>query len=191
MSFTNNKYGTLELIIGPMYAGKSTELIRIINRYKCLKKSILVINHSFNNRYNSTNLTTHNKEEIDNCIIVSKLENIELDHKEIFDNAEVIVIEELQFFEDAFYYVSKWCDNNGKHLICAGLDGDFERKPFGDVLKLIPHAEKIIKLTALCEKCGDGTPAIFSKRIIANTDKTLVGSSEYYIACCRKHYNED
>jgi thymidine kinase len=191
MSFTNNKYGTLELIIGPMYAGKSTELIRIINRYKYLKKSILIINHSFNNRYNSTNLTTHNKEEIKNCIIVSKLEDIEKNYKDIFDNVDVIVIEELQFFEDAFYYITKWCDNDGKYLICAGLDGDFERKQFGDVVKLIPHAEKITKLTALCEKCGDGTPAVFSKRIIDNIDTTLVGSSEYYIACCRKHYNED
>ena len=174
-----------------MYAGKSTELVRIINRYKCLKKNILVINHSFNNRYNSSNLTTHNKEEIENCIIVSKLEEIEINYKILFDETNVIVIEELQFFEDAYFFITKWCDKNGKHLICAGLDGDFERNPFGDILRLIPHAEKIIKLTALCVKCGDGTPAIFSKRIINNTNKTLVGSLEYYIACCRKHYNED
>ena len=187
----SSKYGSLELIIGPMYAGKSTELIRIINRYKCLKKNILVINHSFNNRYNSSNLTTHNKEVIENCIIISKLEEIEINYKTLFEEIDVIVIEELQFFEDAYFFITKWCDKNGKHLICAGLDGDFERKPFGDILKLIPHAEKIIKLTALCVKCGDGTPAIFSKRIIKNTDKTLVGSSEYYTACCRKHYNED
>ena len=185
------KYGTLELIIGPMYAGKSTELIRIINRYRSLGKSILVINHIFNNRYNSNNLTTHNKEEIENCIIVSKLEEIEINHKNIFDSVDVIVIEELQFFEDAYNFVTKWCDINGKNLICAGLDGDFERKPFGDVLRLIPHSEKIIKLTALCVRCGDGTPAIFSKRIISNTNKMLVGGSEEYAACCRKHYIEN
>lgn len=185
-----NKYGTLELIIGPMYAGKSTELIRIINRFKCLKKSILVINHIFNNRYNSSNLTTHNNEIVENCIIVSKLEEIETNYKDLFNNIEVIVIEELQFFGDAYKYITRWCDEYGKHLICAGLDGDFKREPFGDVLKLIPHAEKIIKLNALCVKCGDGTPAIFSKRIINNNDTTLVGSSEYYTACCRKHYNE-
>jgi len=185
-----NKYGTLELIIGPMYAGKSTELIRIINRFKCLKKSILVINHILNNRYSSSNLTTHNNEIIENCIVVVKLKEIEDNYKNIFENIDVIVIEELQFFDDAYYYITKWCDENGKYVVCAGLDGDFERKPFGDVLRLIPHAEKITKLNALCVKCGDGTPAIFSKRIITDNNKTLVGSSEYYTACCRKHYNE-
>jgi thymidine kinase len=69
--------GYLELIIGPMYAGKSTELIRIINRYKCLEKNIIVINHTFNNRYGSSGLTTHNKEKFDQCLIVSKLGAIE------------------------------------------------------------------------------------------------------------------
>jgi thymidine kinase len=185
-----NKYGFLELIIGPMYAGKSTELIRIINRFKCLKKTILVINHIFNNRYSTVNLTTHNKEEVANCVVVSKLQDIENNYKEIFENSEVIIIEELQFYEDAYSYIIKWCDENGKYIVCAGLDGDFERKPFGHVLALIAHAEKITKLNALCEKCGDGTPGVFSKRIIESKDKTLVGSLEYYIACCRKHYNE-
>lgn len=68
--------GYLELIIGPMYAGKSTELIRIINRFKCLKKNIIVINHSINNRYGSTDLTTHNKEKIDKCIILNQLKEL-------------------------------------------------------------------------------------------------------------------
>jgi ABC-type methionine transport system ATPase subunit len=67
------KQGYLELIIGPMYAGKSTELIRIINRYKCLNKNIIVINHKLNNRYGSIKLTTHNKEIVDNCIIFENL----------------------------------------------------------------------------------------------------------------------
>ena len=73
-----NKQGYLELIIGPMYAGKSTELIRIINRYKCLNKNIVIINHTFNNRYGSVGLTTHNKQNVDNCVILSMLKDLEL-----------------------------------------------------------------------------------------------------------------
>lgn len=177
--------GYLELIIGPMYAGKSTELIRIINRYKCLKKNIIIINHCFNNRYGSNGLTTHNKETIDNCIIVNKLS--EIDNK-IINNIDVIIIEELQFFEDAYDLVTYWCDILNKTIIGAGLDGDFMKKPFGDVLKLIPHSDKITKLCALCKKCGDGTLAHFTKRITNESEKTLVGSDDIYEAVCRKHF---
>ena len=65
-------------------------------------------------------------------------------------------------------------DNFKKHVICAGLDGDFNRQPLGDVLRLIPHCDDIVKLKALCKKCGDGTPALFSKRIVNNDKTTLV-----------------
>ncbi len=181
--------GRLELIIGPMYAGKSTELVRIINRFKCLNKSVIVINNSLNNRYDSINLTTHNNQQIANCIVLSNLNMLEVNYKELFDKTNIIIIEELQFFSDAFECITKWCDVDNKYVIAAGLDGDFNRNPFGDVLRLIPHAESITKLTALCKKCGDGTEAIFSKRIVANKELQLVGSDDMYEACCRKHYN--
>jgi thymidine kinase len=177
--------GYLELIIGPMYAGKSTELIRIINRYKCLKKNIIIVNHILNNRYGSLGLTTHNKECVDNCIIVDKLKDIS---NEIVDNTHVIIIEELQFFQDAYDTVINWCDIKNKTVIAAGLDGDFLRNPFGDVLRLIPHAEKITKLSALCKKCGNGTLAHFTKRITNEYQTTLVGSDDIYEAVCRKHF---
>ena len=181
--------GYLELIIGPMYAGKSTELFRIINRYKCLNKNIIIINHCFNNRYGSTGLTTHNKETIDKCIILEHLKD--LDKNDIdFEKVDVIIIEELQFFNDAYDTIINWCDNHSKIVIAAGLDGDFMRNPFGDVLKLIPHAEKITKLNALCKKCGDGTLAHFTKRITKDSQTTLVGSADIYEAVCRKHYSE-
>ena len=180
--------GYLQLIIGPMYAGKSTELIRIINRYKCLNKNIIIINHTFNNRYGSIGLTTHNLEKIEQCIILENLKDLD---KNIFEKADVIIIEELQFFSDAYDVIINWCDEHHKTVIAAGLDGDFMRNPFGDVLKLIPHAEKITKLNALCKKCGDGTSAHFTKRITKDVQTTLVGSNDIYEAVCRKHYGEE
>jgi len=190
ISCANTNSGYLELIIGPMYAGKSTELLRIINRYKCLNKKICVINHSFNNRYGSTGLTTHNRTTFDQCVIITKLAELDNDNNnDAISGIDVIIIEELQFFEDAFEYVTKWCDS-GKIVICAGLDGDYLRNPFGDVLRLIPHADKVTKLNSLCKKCGDGTLAHFTKRIILSKETTLVGSDEMYEAVCRKHYLE-
>jgi len=183
----NQQSGYLHLIIGPMYAGKSTELIRVINRYKCLNKNIIVINHSFNNRYGSNGLTTHNNEKFEKCIILENLSDID---SEKLINSDVIIIEELQFFKDAFKYITKWCDNYNKIVVAAGLTGDFMREPFGDILKLIPHAEEVTKLNALCKKCGDGTLAHFSKRITSDKEKTLIGSSDIYEAVCRFHLNQ-
>ncbi len=191
-SSSNRTVGSLELIIGPMYAGKSTELIRIINRFKCLNKNVLVINHSFNNRYDSKGLTTHNRDSFDECIVIDRLENaMNEENLAVFENADVIVIEELQFFSDAYDMVVDWIDNRGKCVVGAGLDGDALRLPFGDVLRLIPHAEKVRKLNALCKRCGDGTKAHFSKKMIKNDDKILVGSDAVYEAVCRKHFLEE
>jgi thymidine kinase len=179
--------GFLELIIGPMYAGKSTELIRRINRFKCLNKKIAIINHISNNRYGSTGLTTHNNEIVDECLILEKLKDID---NNILLSSDVIIVEELQFFEDAYDNIIEWCDIYNKTVICAGLDGDFQRNPFGDVLRLIPHADKVEKLSALCKRCGNGTSAHFTKKIIEDFNTKLVGSYGIYEAVCRTHFLE-
>ena len=182
---------SIQLFIGPMYAGKSSELIRQIQRYEILDKNILVINHSINNRYGSNTITTHTKMSYDDCIIIDTLSEVYEDkYKTKFDNADVIVIEELQFFKDAYDNIVEWCDN-GKHVIAGGLDGDFRRAPFGDVLRLIPHAEKVVKLTALCKRCCNGTPAVFTMRTTLDESQTIVGSGDIYEAVCRKHFLEN
>lgn len=191
MSITkmDSKIGYLKLIIGPMFAGKSTELLRIINMYKILNKKILIINHNINKRYDQPNssIVTHDQSKIDNCLAISSLNEISNEFIELHD---VIIIEELQFFDDAYLNIIKMVDQFKKHVICAGLDGDFNRQPFGDVLRLIPHCDDIVKLKALCKKCGNGTPALFSKRIVNNDKKTLVGSNNCYEAVCRMHFLE-
>jgi len=183
----DEEVGYLELIIGPMFAGKSTELIRVIDKYKILNKKILIINHNINKRYGESNSTimTHDKKKVENCLAVNLLSEVS---DEIINEHDVIAIEELQFFKDAFDNVTKMVDIFNKHVICAGLDGDFNREPFGDVLRLIPHSDKVKKLKALCKRCGNGNSAIFSKRIVDNKDTTLVGGNECYEAVCRKHY---
>tara|TARA_B110000211_G_scaffold221590_1_gene269390 strand:+ start:1485 stop:2045 length:561 start_codon:yes stop_codon:yes gene_type:complete len=177
---------SLHLIIGPMYSGKTTELLRLFNRYNCIGKNIVVITHSIDTRYHK-GICSHDARSC-GSICLSALTDLEDD---IFTQADVIFVEELQFFEDAFKTITYWVDRYDKTVICAGLDGDFERNPFGDVLKLIPHADTITKLTALCKKCNNGTPAIFSKRVSTEYEQTLVGGSESYQSVCRKHYLEE
>ncbi len=186
-----NKDGYFKLIIGPMYAGKSTELLRNIDQFKFLNKNILVVNHKLNNRYNSNNLTTHNGNVHNDCIVIERLEELTNKYSNEFYNADIIIIDELQFFDDALTYIPFWCDSKKKYIVASGLNGNSDRKPIGQVLDLIPHANEIISLRALCCKCCDGTLGSFSKKIINNNNNILVGSTETYIAVCRKHYLND
>ena len=180
--------GILELIIGPMYAGKSTELIRITNIYRNIGKTVLGINHTLNTRFDTTDITTHDKKVLEGCIVVEKLEDIEHYYTDELLSSEIIIIDELQFFPDAYATILRWVEDMHKTVITAGLDGDFNREPFGDVLRLIPIADKVTKLSAMCKQCG--TPAFFSKRIIDSVERTIVGSTEVYEAVCRRHYLE-
>lgn len=182
----------LELILGCMFASKSTELIKRANRYKSIGKKILAINCAINKRYNTNKISTHDNNTLD-CAIVQKLSEIfETDNnKVLYYNADVILIEELQFFKDAFQFVTRAVDKDKKIVICAGLDGDYKREPFPVISQLIPHADKTIKLTAFCKICSDGTPAIFTKKIntISKTNMQIfVGGKNMYIPVCRNHY---
>lgn len=182
------KSGKLELIIGPMYASKTTELIKIANRFSSIDKNIVAINHKINDRYGTCNIMSHDQKELKECLILENLNDLVTNYNNLYKNADIILIEELQFFNDAYDFITNATDNDNKIIIAAGLDGDSNRQPFGDVLKLIPIAEKVTKLSALCHKCGDGTLAHFTKRISNNKDKLLVGSQNDYIATCRFHY---
>jgi len=185
--------GRIELIIGPMFASKSSELIKIANRYNSIKKNILAINHALNDRYGTNNISTHDNTILSNCLVLNDLHILKTQFKDLYDKTEIIIIEETQFFKNAFEFITEAADKDGKIVICAGLSGDFRREPFGDIPKLIPHAEKITKLKALCKFCGDGTPAHFSKLMVKNIEnsdeQTIVGGQEKYEAVCRKHYH--
>ena len=181
-----NGNGSNDIIIGCMFSGKSTEIIRLIKRYQNIpSKRLLIINHSSDIRYGKSVISTHNKEQI-SCKSLSYLSVIK--EKEDYKNSNVIFIEEGQFFKDLYDFSTNAADNDNKEVIISGLDGDFKRECFGDICRLIPHAENIKKLNALCSKCQNGTVANFTKRIVSNSDQTLIGSSESYIPVCRYHF---
>ena len=141
----------LELIIGPMFSGKSTEIIKRVRLNK-------IIN----------NLSEISDEEI--------------------KNIDVLIIDEGQFFNDLYDNINKWLNNYSINIIVAGLDGDFQRKPIGQILNLIPLSDKCIKLNSICNICKDGTKAPFSYRCVKSNDIILIGGSESYIPVCRTHY---
>ena len=200
--------GYLELFIGPMYASKTTRLVEIYKQCEFCNISVVVINHTIDNRYDDELLSTHDKVKIP-CIKTERLSyvwsdsiNIEpkihVDERDLNSiphvqqkikvaTSDVILINEGQFFEDLYEVVVEMLKQNKKIYIC-GLDGDFERKRFGQILDLIPLCDKVTKLTSLCSLCKNGTPGIFSMRLTHETDQTVVGSDNY-IPVCRKCYS--
>jgi thymidine kinase len=191
MDNSNNKSGRIDIIIGSMFSGKSTELIRRINRYKVLGKKILVINHKLDKRYSESSISTHSNMSLE-CLSIHNLSDIKKksEYLEEYNACEVLVIEEAQFFEDLYDIVVKAADIDNKIVIVAGLDGDSNREEFGDILKLIPKCDSVKKLHALCVKCKDGTSASFTKRLVKNNSQIYIGVSEF-IAVCRYHYFND
>jgi len=183
MNATNQEtIGYLELIIGPMFSGKTSRIIEIYKQASFCNIPITVINHSIDNRYDETLLSSHDKIKIP-CIKTEKIKDIWASIME----SHVVLINEGQFFEDLYDCVVEMLALGKKIYIC-GLDGDFERKKFGTILDLIPLCDKVTKLTSICSSCRDGTLGIFSMRLTNEKDQTVVGS-ENYIPVCRKCYN--
>lgn len=189
--------GYLEIILGSMYSGKSTRLLEIYKQCKFCNIPVIIINHSIDTRYHESMISTHDK-IMAPCIQTTTLNsvwdynNIEEHFNEQTENhlklrmADVILINEGQFFKDLYTVVEDMlrCD---KRVYICGLDSDFERKKFGQILDLIPLCDKVTKLTSLCSQCKDGTPGIFSMRLTSEKQQTLVGSDNY-IPVCRKCY---
>ena len=181
--------GRLELIFGPMYAGKSTELIRRYRRYAVLKKNVLAICPEKDTRSGEC-IATHNGERV-NAFVVKNLSDVLLmegPQRHAYLSASVVAIDECQFFDDVLDSVREMVEKDRKIVIVAGLDGTYQRKPFGAMLELLPFADECVKLSALCLLCDDGTPAPFTQRTSGGTSIVEIGGTESYRSVCRRHY---
>lgn len=189
----------LELIIGPMFSGKTSYLLDVYKKCKLCDIPIAVINHSADNRYTNNNnlLSTHDKTMVP-CISTQTLMDLwnytdlennynnKSNEHMLIRNADVILINEGQFFDDLYPCVFDMLREK-KHVYICGLDGDFQRNKFGSILDLIPICDKVTKLNSLCGICKNGTPGIFSKRITNDKEQFLIGSNNY-ISVCRSCY---
>ena len=189
MSETFKSSGYLELIIGPMFSGKTSEIIEIYKKCVFCNITVSIINHIIDNRYHDSMLSSHDKVMVP-CLQTSELNQLWTEESnpsyEILRKSDVILINEGQFFPDLYEVVVDMLNDN-KKIYISGLDGDFERKKFGFILDLIPLCDNVKKLKSLCSLCKNGTPGIFSMRLTQEKEQTVVGSSNY-IPVCRKCY---
>ena len=169
----------ISLIIGPMFSGKTTELLRRLNRDRIAGKKCVLIR----NRIDKRQILTH--DNTDNHLIEEIIEQ-QLSGVDI--NAfDVIGVDEGQFFDD-LPVVNDWA-NLGKNVMIAGLDATSEQKPFGKILDIIPFCEEVVKLTAVCHKCGSYLASFTYFKAGNKTGDVLVGSENEYEARCRNCIN--
>jgi thymidine kinase len=179
---------SLELIVGPMFAGKSSAILSRVRRARTLDWNVFLVTCAIDTRYDNSGcqIVTHDKDGL-SAIGVKSLEGVRglADYK----SARLVVIEEAQFFPDLYDFVKTAVEEDKKDLVVVGLDGDSDRKPFGQVLELVPLCDKVTKLTSLCKRCGDGTPALFSALVRGHKDSQVcVGGADMYEPMCRKHF---
>lgn len=172
--------GELHLIVGCMFSGKTTELLRIAKRLKSIEQNVALINYVEDTRYSTTDVTTHDKCSCD-------IESYFTDNLYTLDDKKysVICINEAQFFQGLKAYCVNLI-NKSKIVYVSGLDGDFKQQPFGEILQLVPLCNTVTRLHAFCKICKNGKPAYFTKRLTDSKEQKLIGTDEY-IPVCREH----
>lgn len=178
-------HGWIEVIVGPMYSGKSEELIRRIRRAKIAKQNVQVFKPEIDNRYSIDDVVSHCGEKEGAIPVKNSEEIVNL----IEEDIDVLAIDEVQFFDENIINILTSVSDNGKRVICAGLDMDFRGEPFGCVPKIMAIAEFVDKIQAICMCCGN--PATRTQRLINgkpanyNDSIILIGAKESYEARCR------
>jgi thymidine kinase len=179
----DKKKGWIEVICGSMFSGKTEELIRRLNRAKIANQKIQIFKPAIDVRYNEESVVSHNQNSIHSTPVSSSL-NILL----MSGEANVIGIDEAQFFDDEIVFVCEKLAEQGVRVIVAGLDMDYLGKPFGAMPSLMAIAEYVIKVHAICMVCGDIASHSFRK--LANENLVMLGENDTYEARCRHCFME-
>jgi thymidine kinase len=185
---TRHTKGRIELVCGSMFSGKTEELIRRIRRAVIAKQKVQVFKPAIDQRFHIQKVTSHNGIGFEAHPVNTPDEILDL----LEPDTTVVAIDEVQFMDGQIIPICEMLAEQGKRVICAGLDMDFRGEPFGPMPQLMARAEQVSKLHAICVICGeeasrtqrliDGRPAAYNDPIV------LVGAAEVYEARCREHH---
>lgn len=175
--------GTIEVICGSMFSGKTEELLRRMKRAKIAKQEVEIFKPIIDTRYSEVEVVSHDRNSI-TCTPVEHSSNILL----LASNVEVVGIDEAQFFDEGLVEVCQQLADQGIRVIIAGLDMDFRRNPFGPMSPLCAIADDVTKVHAICVRCG--SLANYSYRLIENEKQVMLGETSEYQPLCRTCYNK-
>ena len=178
-------HGSIEVVCGPMFSGKTEELIRRVKRAQIAKQRVQIFKPAIDIRYDKEDVVSHSSqaikaEPVENAIdILIRLK----------DSTRVVAIDEVQFFDETIITVISKLAARGYRVICAGLDLDYRAQPFGPMGTLLAIADEVNKIHAICTVCG--APATRSQRLGRSKEQVLLGETDAYEARCRGHYQYD
>ena len=174
--------GSIEVVCGPMFSGKTEELIRRVKRAQIAKQRVQIFKPAMDVRYADKEVVSHSSLSIKAEPVDTAVEIL----IRIKDSTRVVAIDEVQFFDENILKVVAKLAARGCRVICAGLDLDFRARPFGSMPQLLAMADEVTKIHAICTVCG--APAVRSQRLTASKDDILLGETDAYEARCRGHY---
>lgn len=181
---------SLEVVLGPMFSGKSSYALSYVRRQRAIGKRVLVVKPDIDKRYSDDNfMITHDKERVQCMMWDTQHPLCQINHT-YFAEYDSFVIEEAQFFKDLKHFCYEAVFHEKRNLLVVGLDGCAQQKKFGEVLDVIPLSTSVTKLTALCCLCRDGTSAPYTRKLETEwggEEQVDVGGAEKYIAVCLRH----
>ncbi len=183
MDIVKHNMGWIEVIVGPMFSGKSEELIRRLRRAEIAKQRVQIFKPLIDERYSKTDIVSHSGLGMPSINVSTAAEILE----KVEPRTEVIGIDEGQFLGEPLVDVATHLANMGKRVIIAGLDTDYLGRPFVPMPRLLALAEEITKLLAICMQCGN--PAVHTQRLVASEDLIVVGATGMYEARCRRCFD--
>jgi len=173
----------IEVICGPMFSGKTEELIRRVKRAQIARQKIQIFKPITDNRYHKENVVSHSSHSIEAIPVETALE---IFHKTL-DSTRVVAIDEVQFFDHKIVEVVERLCRRGCRVLCAGLDQDSQGRPFGPMPELLCIADKVHKIHAICTVCGENATKSYRKS--SSQEQILVGEHQLYEARCRSHFD--
>lgn len=182
MQIVKGHAGWIEVICGPMFSGKSEELIRRLRRAQIARQRVQCFKHSLDGRYDQASIVSHSRQSVPSVAAASAADVLD----RVEDRTEVVAIDEAQFFDLDIVDVAICLANRGKRVLVAGLDLDYRGQAFGPMPQLMCQAEYVSKQLAICMVCGD--PAGFTQRLTPSRDQIQVGAAGMYEARCRHHF---
>ncbi|MDQ3035561.1 MAG: thymidine kinase [Myxococcota bacterium] len=180
MHVMHGDIGWIEVICGPMFSGKSEELIRRLKRAVIARQALQIFKPRIDDRYSDTKIVSHSEHSIEAVAVGTSEEIVRAVHSE----TRVVGIDEVQFFDAGIVEVVERLASSGVRVICAGLDQDYTGKPFEPIPALLCVAEYVTKTLAICSRCGQ--PAGRSQRMTGGGDRVQVGAADAYEARCRR-----
>jgi len=181
MTWAPRDSGWIEVICGSMFSGKTEELMRRIRRAQIAKMDTIIFKPKVDDRYSPSHIVSHNQMKLNSEIVETSDEILTISQK-----AEVIAIDEAQFFDDDIVEICKILAKQKKRVIVAGLDTDYRGEPFGPMPYLMCEADYVDKLRAICVKCGN--PATYTQRTSKDSQRVIIGETDIYEARCRNCY---